>query len=328
MALAGFGREPGGSYGMQCFGNRNGGLALRILGRFVGACVRFEKFCNATLLTLLCVHSLVMRNERSNPLFNFVQNEAKLSILIALFNKEYYLDQCLRSVFKTGLDDSEFFVVIGDDGSTDDGIRIINNYSMIHSNIIYFRNKVNLGTHMTRLNLVRRAQTSHIVFIDPDDAFIKTGLQTAFRFARTHNYDMVQYGCRQTLKMRKGIRLRCWGEMNVGVLTMAKYRKGIRKNKMNSYVWRKVFRTSTYKEAIDSMPESIQTMRLLHSEDRLQMIYFEYASKTSMYTISDLGYERHSQLNDNSGSYQNSSSMWADKRMVSQLVLEMAASME
>lgn len=49
-----------------------------------------------------------------------------ISIIIAVYNEEKRIDKCIQSVLQQVYQDFE--IVIVDDGSTDDSVKMINNY--------------------------------------------------------------------------------------------------------------------------------------------------------------------------------------------------------
>lgn len=50
----------------------------------------------------------------------------KVSVIIPLYNKEQYIEDCIRSVLLQTYPDIE--VIIVDDGSTDSSVSIVNKY--------------------------------------------------------------------------------------------------------------------------------------------------------------------------------------------------------
>ena len=51
----------------------------------------------------------------------------KVSVIIPVYNNEEYLEECLNSVINQTLDDLEIICI--DDGSTDNSLNILNEYS-------------------------------------------------------------------------------------------------------------------------------------------------------------------------------------------------------
>ena len=49
----------------------------------------------------------------------------ELSIIVPVYNVEKYVHACLESIFKQGLDDASFEVIIVNDGSTDRSMEMI-----------------------------------------------------------------------------------------------------------------------------------------------------------------------------------------------------------
>ena len=58
-----------------------------------------------------------------------------LSIIIPVYNVEEYVHPCLESIFRQGLDDSRFEVIIVNDGSTDKSMEMIADIISQHNNI-------------------------------------------------------------------------------------------------------------------------------------------------------------------------------------------------
>ncbi len=53
----------------------------------------------------------------------------ELSIIVPVYNVEQYLLRCLESLFVQGMDESEFEVVIVNDGSLDNSLNIAENFA-------------------------------------------------------------------------------------------------------------------------------------------------------------------------------------------------------
>ena len=95
------------------------------------------------------------------------------SVLIPLYNAEEYLAECIESVIAQDFDDYE--IVIVDDGSSDGGGAIADQYQEKHPQKIRVIHKENTGVLMTRRRLLQEAKGDYILWVDSDDV-IKPGL--------------------------------------------------------------------------------------------------------------------------------------------------------
>lgn len=59
----------------------------------------------------------------------------RLSIIVPVYNVEQWLSRCLNSLFKQGLDESDFEVVVINDGSKDGSLVMAQEFAAIHSNV-------------------------------------------------------------------------------------------------------------------------------------------------------------------------------------------------
>jgi len=89
-----------------------------------------------------------------------------ISVVIANFNGEKYLDTCLKSVLKSVYKDFEVLVV--DDGSDDNSLNIITKYQKIDSRISLLLNKTNIGAAASRNVALKKVKGDAIIFLDND----------------------------------------------------------------------------------------------------------------------------------------------------------------
>ena len=95
-----------------------------------------------------------------------INNDQPVSIVIANYNGKKYLDVCLRSVLKSKY--PNFELLITDDGSIDESIKIINSYIKKDKRIRLFKNKKNIGAAASRNIAIKKAKGEIIVFLDND----------------------------------------------------------------------------------------------------------------------------------------------------------------
>lgn len=102
-----------------------------------------------------------------------------LSILITYYNQETYVSRSLNSVFSQKLNE-DFEVLIGDDGSTDDTCKIVNDYANRYPGRIrlFIQPRDNSKKYnpverasKNRLDLLKNANGDYVCFLDGDDEY-------------------------------------------------------------------------------------------------------------------------------------------------------------
>ena len=114
----------------------------------------------------------------------------KFSIIIPVYNAEKYLEQCIESVLCQT--ESNFELLLINDGSTDNSMIICEKYSQLDKRIIVI-NKENGGASSARNVGLDHARGEMIVFIDSDDSIGKNYLKL---LEFKDNEEFVQCGVR------------------------------------------------------------------------------------------------------------------------------------
>ncbi|GMB01657.1 glycosyltransferase [Pelosinus sp. IPA-1] len=115
----------------------------------------------------------------------------KVSIVVPVFNAKQYLDHCLESLRSQTLDEIEILVI--DDGSTDESVAIISEYSQKDSRIKLIC-KENSGVSDTRNVGLIEAKGQYIGFVDSDDWIEPKMYESMYRQAIALNVDIVRCG--------------------------------------------------------------------------------------------------------------------------------------
>jgi len=135
-----------------------------------------------------CLSSLQRRgavlNDRSQPVNcpHIVSHDVKLSVLIPLYNRAYYIGEAIESVLKSGWKDFEIIVI--DNVSTDGGLSVVEGYRK-RGNVRLLQNDVN--TTAGALNIgIREAKGKYVCQIDSDDLYSPGALETLYEYMESN----------------------------------------------------------------------------------------------------------------------------------------------
>lgn len=112
----------------------------------------------------------------------------KLSIIIPAYNIQDYIRECLDSCINAlGVSGKEYEIIVVNDGSTDDTLKIAQEYSHRCDNVAIVTRK-NGGLSAARNTGLQNAKGDYVWFVDGDDYITQDALTTIF-------HDIVSYGC-------------------------------------------------------------------------------------------------------------------------------------
>lgn len=103
-----------------------------------------------------------------------------ISIIIPLYNKSRYIEDCLKSIF---IQSVEFEIIIVNDASTDDSLSKIEEIKVEYSNIKLINLIENKGGSFCRNIGINEAQFPYLMFLDADDILSEDCLKDRLIFA-------------------------------------------------------------------------------------------------------------------------------------------------
>ncbi len=116
-----------------------------------------------------------------------------VSIIVPVYNVESYLRACVESVLMQTMPDWELFLV--DDGSTDGSGDVIREYENADERI-HALAQANAGAAAARNRGMERAAGEYLAFLDSDDRYEPTFLETLLAAARREGADVAACGAR------------------------------------------------------------------------------------------------------------------------------------
>ena len=120
-----------------------------------------------------------------------MNNHPILSIIIPLYNCEKYIKQCLDTIFRQEMNESEFEVIVIDDGSKDSGYSLASEYAKRQQNILVVKQE-NQGVACARNNALEKATGDYVTFVDADDMLVFGSLSTLIKIAVENKADIVK----------------------------------------------------------------------------------------------------------------------------------------
>jgi len=115
----------------------------------------------------------------------------KISVVIPVFNAEKWIDRLLKSLKRqTVFEDLE--IVFINDGSEDNSLSILKDFSKTHDNVMIINQK-NGGVSVARNNGIKKSTSKYIAFIDADDYIDDDYFETYLNFINK-DYDLIISG--------------------------------------------------------------------------------------------------------------------------------------
>lgn len=109
-----------------------------------------------------------------------------VSIITPVFNGENFIEQSINSVINQTYLNWELIIV--DDASTDDTVKIVEMYMRKDKRIRFFKNQTNKGVDKSREKAFLNAKGRFIAFLDADDIWMKRKLEKQVKYMLENNY--------------------------------------------------------------------------------------------------------------------------------------------
>lgn len=109
-----------------------------------------------------------------------MNNDEKISIIVPVFNTSRFLEECVVSLEMQNY--SNFEVILVNDGSNDDSLKICQRLASLYSNIVILDQK-NQGASIARKNGVLKALGKWVVFVDSDDTISPNLLTSLYSYS-------------------------------------------------------------------------------------------------------------------------------------------------
>lgn len=112
-----------------------------------------------------------------------------LSFIVPIYNADNYLMRCVESIRQQGFDESDYEIVLINDGSTDNSYQVAADLSKLHSNIRLFSQE-NKGQSSARNVGIQKSLGKYLLFVDADDYLINCSLREIVRFSDDNHLEI------------------------------------------------------------------------------------------------------------------------------------------
>lgn len=207
----------------------------------------------------------------------------KLSIIIALYNTQSYIEKCIRSIYdNNSLDINSFEVIVINDGSTDNSESIVTSLLSEFGNIRLI-NKNNGGQSSARNLGFYYARGKYILCLDSDDSIDASLLEELLNSCFEDDLDALSFNYtrvseQHTLLPRgKDCYLKA-----TGIYSGSEF---LNKFTISGIMWRYFYRTKIIKDNHLKMIEGIQ-----HEDEEFIIQFLSYAEKVSYSNVKFYNY--------------------------------------
>ena len=208
----------------------------------------------------------------------------KISIVVPVYNVERYLEQCLNSIYKLNLIDKEIILV--NDGSTDNSLKILENYKEKYPENTKIITQINQGLAEARNTGIRNAYGEFILFIDSDDFIDPIVTENFLNEVYKQKVDILigdytEYFSDNELKKRNHYNL---GDESTGLFFLE---EGFKNKCFEVVVWKNIYRREFLLENNLFFKKG-----LLHEDNLFTPIVFYYAKRVKYFNGEEFYYYR------------------------------------
>ena len=233
------------------------------------------------LLVLVEVLYIIFLNNKIQ-IFAFkrklISKEPKLSVIIPMYNGACYLNHSLRSVQNQKFKDIEIIIV--DDNSSDDSVKIIRSFIKKDKRIKLIENKENRRILFSKSLGTLNSKGKYIIEIDQDDMFIRDdAFDILYKESEKYGLDILHFNHTKNNKIFNHLILNNNMEIeNIDIQPKLK----INQFKTNIYLlWGNLIKTDLYKKVIYNLWPIIINYKIIFQEDFLITFFILiYAQKS------------------------------------------------
>lgn len=170
----------------------------------------------------------------------------KVSIIVPVYNVEKYIGECLYKLVNQTIKDYEIIIVV--DGSLDNSINIVKEYTEKYPNIISYYETENKGLSAARNLGLKKAKGEYVGFIDSDDSVSIKMFEKMYNCAVNNRCDIVVCDyCKVTGRYKEDVILDIKENDYKNDLII----------KCRPYAWNKIYKKELFQKCNIEFPEGL-----------------------------------------------------------------------
>lgn len=135
-----------------------------------------------------------------------------ITIIVPVYNTEQYLRSCLDSLFRQGLNVSDYEIILVNDGLTDKSYEICKEYKERYQNIVLL-SQTNQGVSAARNYGLSQAKGEWICFVDSDDYMVGNSLKYIYEHFVGNACDVIRFWAQFVTDNKVDKAKQCDGEL-------------------------------------------------------------------------------------------------------------------
>lgn len=135
---------------------------------------------------MICNSTKLINEKYKKTKFN-----PKVSVISPVYNREKYLIRFINSIHNQKFKEIEIILI--DDFSDDNSIKIIEKLQKFDKRILLLKNKKNKGTFICRNQGVLKSKGEYLIFPDPDDIIPQDIIDVCYKFVKKYHFEMIRF---------------------------------------------------------------------------------------------------------------------------------------
>jgi glycosyltransferase involved in cell wall biosynthesis len=239
-----------------------------------------NKISKIIFIFIISFYIFKIRRKFLNDFQKYNKNIPKISIFLAIYNKEKYLERSIGCLQKQTLKDIEIIAV--NDASTDNSLSILREMSEKDSRIKIINNKKNSGSLFSRGMGILNSKGEYLMSLDPDDRYQgKSNLKYLYNIAKKLKVDIVSFLVFYLPYRKKS---KCFCNYNKIIRQPELYQSLFKGNILNDfYITNKLIKREIFVNAFNIFKKYIYGEKWNYYEDNIWSILINKYANSSFF---------------------------------------------